>query len=545
MNIKNNLIIVLSSLFFLNSSLSNAFQPPPASYPFPIEHYSQTITDWIKPSHQLNKPLLTETVQHQQFKNFKDHYIGSQSPWNNQYIATIQSSDIRIAEQTLLEKYDKNYTCEDLSPNHPLLTCVKTPKKIELQGRGICDATNKNTNQIYPDDWINQLREQANLSQFTSKNTVQGKAIAIHNLNARALPTHDHYFHDCNSPGEGDSFDYLQTSALWAGTPVYILGESRDHDWYLVLTPDFIAWVKSAGIAKVSDQFVTEWRAKANQSLVAITAPMNQTRVLSIIDEESHQKHFTGYIGSVFPLEKQDKAGFHILIPVMDNNTHQASIKKAYLSKKDATLMPLVSTTNNLIKIINNLKGRTYGWGNLNIENPTEFYNDCSAELKSLYTPFGIWLPRHSSDQVDTNIMLGYATDLTSNTLEERIHSLSMANAHRFMTVIYMGGHVFMYLGNYSNPTDTSHEKIALTYQEIWGLRPTGAGPDGRYVIGKSVLFPLLAHYPEKYPGNRELSSLADKKYFIMAYLDQISSKPVQLLEKLLNLHEIYRLMTV
>ncbi|MCC2666882.1 MAG: peptidase family [Gammaproteobacteria bacterium] len=543
MNIKNNLII----LFILtsNSVTSNAFQSPPASYPFPIEHYSQAITDWIKPSPQLNKPLLTVRVQHQQFKNFKEHYIGSQSPWNDQYIATIQSSDLKIAEQTMLEKYDKNYICEDPSPNNPLLTCVKIPKKTELQGRGICDATNPNANQIYPDDWINQLKTQVNLSQFTSKNTAQGKAIAIQNLNARALPTDDHYFHDCNSPGEGDSFDYLQTSALWAGTPVYILGESADHRWYLVLTPDFIAWVKSTGIAKVSHPFIAEWRSKANQSLVAITSPMNNPHVLSIVDEETHQKRFTGYIGMVFPLEQKDKDGFHILIPVMDNSTHQASIKKAYLSKKDATLIPLMTTTNNLIKIINNLKGRTYGWGNLNVENPTEFYNDCSAELKSLYTPFGIWLPRHSTDQVDTNIMLGYATDLTSLTLEERIHSLSRANAHRFMTVVYIGGHVFMYLGNYSNPGDASHEKVVLTYQDMWGLRPMGEGPDGRYVIGKSVFFPLLAHYPEKYPGNRELISLADKKYFIMAYLDQISSKPVQLLEKLLNLHEIYRLMTV
>jgi len=544
MTIKNNAIISLFiSLLFLNNISSSALQAPPASYPFPIEHYSQVLTDWIKPNDQFNKPLLTKTVQQQQFQNFKEHYIGSKSPWSDAYIASISNAKIQIAEETMLEKYDKNYTCEDPAPDHPLLTCTKISKKPEEQGRASCNAGNKNNNQIYPDNWINQLRKNTNLAQFVSKNPIQGKAIAMTNLNVRALPTSDHYFHDCTLPGEGDSFDYLQVSALWAGTPVYIVGESTDHHWYLVLTPDFIAWVKSTGIAKISDQFVTEWTANAKKSLVAITNPMNTPIPLAIRDETTHQKYFTGYIGAVFPLDKLDSQGFHILIPVIDSKTHQAVIKTAYVSKKDGNLMPLEPTITNFIKMINNLKGRTYGWGNLNVKNPTEFYNDCSAELKSLYAPFGIWLPRHSGDQVDTNIILGSATDLTSSTPEERIRYLN--NKNKFTAIVYIGGHIFMYLGNYPNPKDITHTDVVLTYQNLWGLRPTGEGPDGRYVIGKSVLFPLLANYPEKYPGNRELISLANKKYFIIAYLDQLPlQQPIEL-KAPLSLHEIYRLMTV
>jgi hypothetical protein len=89
------------------------------------------------------------------------------------------------------------------------------------------------------------------------------------------------------------------------------------------------------------------------------------------------------------------------------------------------------------------------------------------------------------------------------------------------MTIVNIGGHIFLYLGSYENAADVSHAVVPLTYQNMWGLRPIGQ--DGRYVIGKSVLFPLLSHYPEKYPsGNLELSSPASKPQFIVAYLDQL-----------------------
>jgi hypothetical protein len=60
--------------------------------------------------------------------------------------------------------------------------------------------------------------------------------------------------------------------------------------------------------------------------------------------------------------------------------------------------------------------------------------------------------------------------------------------------------------------------------------------PSGRYVVGKAVLFPLLSHYPEKYPADgRELVSHAGQRDFIAAYLDQLPSSSPAIFTQLWN----------
>ncbi len=99
--------------------------------------------------------------------------------------------------------------------------------------------------------------------------------------------------------------------------------------------------------------------------------------------------------------------------------------------------------------------------------------------------------------------------------MDERIAALT-EKGHPLMTLIYIGGHVMLYLGN---KTVGQHERAAMTYQNIWGMSPESK--DSRYVIGQSVFFPLLKYYPEN-PG---ISSLANKSYFTLVHLDELEEK--------------------
>ena len=135
-----------------------------------------------------------------------------------------------------------------------------------------------------------------------------------------------------------------------------------------------------------------------------------------------------------------------------------------------------------------------------------------------MLTPFGIRLPRHSSDQ----IYAGKVIDLSGSSAEQRL-SFLIQNGHRFLTLIYIGGHVMMYVGNFPNPADNDHATMAMTYQDMWGLSPAPAVR--RAVVGKSVLFPLLLSYPE----DSSLVSLAGKKYFQLAYLDEMPNFEIKL----------------
>jgi cell wall-associated NlpC family hydrolase len=192
------------------------------------------------------------------------------------------------------------------------------------------------------------------------------------------------------------------------------------------------------------------------------------------------------------------------MVPVSDNKK-EALVDYVTLSKNDATSLPLLATPHHFANLLSTLIGRPYGWGNL------YFYNDCSAELKNLFTPFGIWLPRHSSDQVT----IGKQVDMTPSSPTQRLDYL-MENGRRWMTIIYIGGHVILYVGNYPNPHSFNHELMAMTYQDMWGLSPNP--PNRRAVVGQSVLFPLLLNYPE----DPRLVSQVGKKFFQLSFLDEM-----------------------
>ena len=82
------------------------------------------------------------------------------------------------------------------------------------------------------------------------------------------------------------------------------------------------------------------------------------------------------------------------------------------------------------------------------------------------------------------------------------------------MTIIYIGGHVMLYVGNKEH---TNQETDVITYQNVWGLSP--ASKDKRYIIGQALFFPLLKYYPE----NPDVSSLANKPAFKLVHLDQLA----------------------
>jgi len=445
---------------------------------FPLEHYDQTIQNWIKPSDNgYDAPLLDSAVQKKRLEIFYAHYYGELSPWSASYVQRVLQqaapNDLKTIEQTIILSFSN---------------ANKPAEKIGY-------AENFRP---YKNDWITDIAKNIQLDAWNQLSYQSNqRVIATENLNGRALPTEDVHFYDYKIAGQGYPFDNLQNSVLWAGTPAYVITETVDHAWSLVLTPNFIAWVQSHGLARVDDGFVKKWQTFSKNKLIAIT----HTKT-SIIDKKGRFL-FSAYVGSVFPSENSMT---EIMVPIADAE-HNAIMQKVSVPAENVTEMPLPATKHNFANIMQTLIGRPYGWGGM------YFYNDCSAELKSLFTPFAIWLPAHSSDQIKE----GQWVDMSSAPVEQRLAYL-MQNGKPFLTVIYIGGHVVLYIGNYSNPNSADHAMMAMTYQNIWGLRPSSG--DKRSVIGQAVLFPMLLQYPE----DTRLVSLAAKPYFQVAYLNNLPS---------------------
>lgn len=444
---------------------------------FPIEHYNQNVDHIINPSEpDYDKPLVAHDYQLKRLEEYYNHLFSTEenalSPWSQRYIEEIynQSSSLQTLETEIINWFNN------------------ADKDKNQMGYGM-------NFRPYSEGWISFIKKNMNLKQLSSlEYDSSNRAIAITNLEARALPTNDANFREFTLPGQGYSFDNLQMSSLWAGTPVYIVSQTNDTSWSFIIAPSFIGWIMTNGIARTNEDFIEKWQKAAKNNMAAIA----KTKV-SIVDQNNHFR-FYGYIGSVFPVVRYDENHTDIFIPI-SNNTHFAAIEQATIHNDDITMMPLTATPRHFSRIMKALIGRPYGLGGLS------FYNDCSQELKSLYTPFGIWLPSHSSAQSH----IAHVIDKSNDTMEHRLNYL-LEQGRPFMTMIYIGGHIFMYVGKYS---DKNIESTPMTYQNVWGLSP--ANYERRAVIGKAVFLPLLTQYPE----DPALYSLANRKYFQVAYLDQ------------------------
>ena len=366
---------------------------------FPLDNYNQTITNWIKPTDpNYDQPLLDADIQKKRLDELNDHYFGSFSPWNADYINQIlrmsAPNNLKTVEQTILTTYSNQ------------------SKPQDQIGYG-------ENFRPHSDEWINHISDNVNLDSFDHLTyQANNRGIAVDNLKARVLPTDDVHFYSYKLAGQGYPFDNLQMSSLWAGTPVYILTDTRDHAFTLVVTPDYIGWVKSSGIARTDNQFIDTWQARAKKQLAAIV--QTQTKIV----DNKNIFRFSAYVGSLFPADATE-SGITLDIPAV-NAEGFAEIHTAALSSNDAVLMPFKATPHHFSDIMNSLINRPYGWGGM------YFYNDCSAELKSLFAPFGLWIPRHSSDQVHA----GRLVDMTSFSQEQRLSYL-MQNGHKFFTIIY------------------------------------------------------------------------------------------------------------
>lgn len=445
---------------------------------FPIEHYDQSISHWLNPhAPDYQQSLLSPAIQQQRMAQFIAHYVGNQSPWDaltvTKRLQAAPPNDFKSDVETSLRMFSNDH------------------KPTDEIGYG-------ENFRPYPPTWIAAIAANIDLKQLDHLSyEPDQRGITVANCAARILPTQDPHFYSADIAGQGYPFDNLQLSSLWVATPVYIVSESRDHAWLLVLTADYSAWVPAQDIARVDDAFVARWTQTTNQQLMAITK--THTTLVDV-----HQKYlFTAYVGTVLPAtEAHGKK--QLLVPVMNAN-HQAEIQLAMMANGDAVSMPLSASPQHFAQIIGTLKGRPYGWGGY------LFLNDCSQELKSLFTPFGIWLPRHSSAQLEA----GHQTDLSSLTPEARLQTL-LRTGKPLLTLIYVGGHVMLYVGAYANSAEPG-TPMALTYQDAWGLKPHP--PTRRAVIGEAVFFPLLLHYPE----DATLVSQAAQPYFQLSDLSEMS----------------------
>jgi len=291
-------------------------------------------------------------------------------------------------------------------------------------------------------------------------------AITVRNTVCRVFPTARPFFLDPSRAGEGYPFDYFQNSALWAGTPLLVTHVSLDGAWFFAETGFVAGWLPAQDLA---------WAD------AAFRAAYQTGRYAALLRDEVTLRGETGdflaltHLGAIFPVTAQIDTGLQVLVPVRDADG-AAVARPARLAPDLAALKPLPLQSVRISELANRMLGQPYGWGGL-YEN-----RDCSATLRDLFAPFGVWLPRNSADQAKSG---GVFHDLAGLGPAEK-HARLQQQGVPFYTLLWLKGHIGLYLG-----TDPASGEPLLLHN-LWGVRTTDwRGREGRALVGRLAITSL------------------------------------------------------
>lgn len=392
-----------------------------------LRNIPQNIWSYIDPV-LINSNLMDAKEQQQHLADYLSHYF---SPWTGQN-RIINDQQIEQSEINQIQQFTQN---PGWNENH----------------------------QPYNQLWIKKIISTMDVAHFPND---KHKMIVIETTDVRVLPTTDPSFTNWTDAGQGYPFDNLQESSVVMGTPALKLQTTTDGEWSLVLFHNDYGWVKSNTIANVDANFIKQWQTK---NYVAITA--DET---SLVDELTADSTLAN-LGSIYPLKQQHNNHYEILIPTKDDQNN-AKIDIAIVDNKNSAILPIHFQVRNIAPLANALLGTPYGWGGI------YQYRDCSSTLADLFTPFAIWMPRNSSDQMKMGNYISLA-GLSRSAKRESIVSHGIP----FLTLIGLPGHVMLYIGH-------ANGNIYVV-QNIWGLhtRPLFMPflSDKRAIIGETIVVPL------------------------------------------------------
>jgi cell wall-associated NlpC family hydrolase len=291
-------------------------------------------------------------------------------------------------------------------------------------------------------------------------------AITVRNTACRVFPTQRPFFLDPARAGEGFPFDYFQNSALWTGTPLLITHASRDGAWLFAEAGFVAGWLPAQDVAWADEALRAAYRTGRYAALLRDDVTLR--------DDAGAFLALT-HLGAIFPVAAQDETGWQVLVPVRDANG-AAVLKTVRLTPDAAAIKPLPLQPARIAALANRLLGQPYGWGGLFED------RDCSATLRDLFTPFGLWLPRNSAAQAKAGGTFHDLADLDPAEKRERL----LLQGVPFYTLIWFKGHIGLYLG----PDPQGGEPLLL--HNLWGVRTIEAnGKEGRAVIGRLVITTL------------------------------------------------------
>jgi hypothetical protein len=283
---------------------------------------------------------------------------------------------------------------------------------------------------------------------------------------------------------DNTDIDRFQETALFPGTPVAIVHESRDRQWWFVVSPFYAAWIEKRFVAEGSAQQVFEYTRKA--PYIVVTGPTAKTVFTPAQPDVSELQLDMGVRVPVLanwpeskPVNGQHPYTAHVIeLPARATDGSLQFVPALLPRTADTSSDYLPLNRTNLLRQGFKFLGERYGWGHS--------YNarDCSGFVSEVYRSFGVQLPRNTRDQAVSPAL----NRIAFTSADDHEHRLAVLRDLQVGDLIYIPGHVMMVIGYDHGMPYVIHDTTGIGYRDAAGT-PTRVVLNG---VSVTPLTPLL-----------------------------------------------------
>ncbi|MEA3588459.1 SH3 domain-containing protein [Pseudidiomarina sp. 1APP75-27a] len=348
-------------------------------------------------------------------------------------------------EMVLLDEYPTEFSAAELTDKINSISSLPGYPRFYATGEQATTAQ------------LEGYRSAANLVAVEAVNPVRF-GLVVKRSSMRTFPTLDKLYSDDLDL----DIDRFQETGVFPGTPLAILHTSTDGKWYLAQSYHYLAWIQASDVAigprdevlafadKKPFAVVTEAKVETNYTpsfapVSAVQLDMSTRLPLLSAADTGHDVH-----------GQNPFASYTVQLPIRDAEGALAFSPALIARHHDVHVGYLPYTEANVIRQAFKFLGERYGWGH--------DYNarDCTGFVLEVYRSMGIDMPRNSSQQGYGEYGDTVVYDENSSNAEKLAR---LANA-KVGDLIYLPGHVVMYIGDIEGQPYVIHDVHGLNYRD-------------------------------------------------------------------------------
>lgn len=422
---KTNNLLALFKVSVLSASILNgdvfAQVPDYSTDVIGMSEIQLSPSHWVDKLTQDNTPLMSQT----NIAQFNQNLVQ-----NNPYIVEPLAMADRLSKAQLLEK-------------------IRSISKPSNHKRFY-----DNGEQLNQNDYASYIKS-TNQDAVKAENPVRFGLVVKRSI-LRTFPTFDRVF----KWGKDRDLDRFQESGLFPGDAVAILHVSKDKQWVLVQSYNYLAWMPKQDVAIGDKAAISAF--KNDETFIVVTGSKVFT---NYVPNDKAISNIQLDMGIRLPLAKRSEysntlygqnpfANYIVKLPVR-NAEGKLALKLVPIPRgQDIRVGYLPFTKQNLVVQSFKFLGERYGWGH--------DYNgrDCTGFIGEIYKSFGLLMPRNSGQQAKG--AYGQNNFFVKGTA--KADKLKAIESMQVGDLIYIPGHVMMYLGQDNEKPYIIHDVKGLSY---------------------------------------------------------------------------------